>query len=147
MSSPESRYQPPPQTWRRKFECAVLGIGVGMWRQSSFHVHVVSFLLVLILGFTLQVAAWEWVALLFACGLVLVTELINSAMEALAKATTNQYCPHVDRSLKIASGAVLMAAFFAIAIGTIIFAPYLLSLFETSDPTASHFAPVAPMAP
>lgn len=132
MNAPEGRYQPPKQTWLRKFECAFVGIGVGVWRQSSFVVHGVCLLAILILAFALQLEAWRWAALLLASALVLVSELLNSALESLAKATTQQYCPHVDRSLKIASGAVLLAALFAIAIGAIVFWTPMIDLLTPS---------------
>lgn len=124
---PESNlpYQPPRQTWVRKFQCAFHGMVLGMWRQSSFVVHGLAFLVVLGLAAWLGLEPWEWVALLLASALVLVAELFNSALETLAKETTQQYSVHVDRALRIASGAVLLAAIFAAVIGLVVFLPHL----------------------
>ncbi len=99
---------------------------MGVWRQSSFAVHGLCFLVVVAIGASFQIAAWEWIALLLASALVLCTELMNSALESLAKAKTDQYCEHVDRTLKIASGAVLLAALFAVTVGVIVFLPHVL---------------------
>ncbi len=127
MSAPKP-FQPSPRTWLSKFQDAFAGVYHGIAGQSSFLVHGLAFLVVLVLGVVLQIAAWEWVAVLLVSGLVVTLELVNSALENLARAITVNHDSHIDRALKIASAAVLVAAGVAIIIGLIIFGPPLWKL-------------------
>ncbi|MBL8852789.1 MAG: diacylglycerol kinase [Planctomycetaceae bacterium] len=127
MSAP-TPFQPPPRTWLNKFRDAFVGVYLGVAGQSSFLVHGLAFLAVLVLGVVLHIAAWEWAAVLIVSGLVFTLELVNSALENLARSITVNHDLHIDRALKIASAAVLAAAGVAILIGLIIFGPPLWQL-------------------
>jgi diacylglycerol kinase (ATP) len=59
--------------------------------------------------------------LLFTISLVLVTEMINSAIEALVDMVTQQYSPQAKFAKDIAAGAVLIATMNAIIVGAILF--------------------------
>jgi diacylglycerol kinase len=120
MSDP-TPFQPPPRTWLNKFQDAFAGVYLGIVGQSSFLVHGLAFSVVIVLGFVLQIEAWQWAAVLLTSGLVISLELVNSAIENLARATTVQYNAHIDRALKIASAAVLVAAMISIGIGLLVF--------------------------
>jgi diacylglycerol kinase len=88
-------------------------------------VHGAAFLAVVVLGGVLRIEAWQWVAVLLASGLVVTLELVNSALENMARAVTIHHDSNIDRALKIASGAVLVAAGVAVAVGMVVFGPLL----------------------
>lgn len=117
------------RTWKRKFSDAFAGIAIGMRGQSSFAVHGTFLILGIALGCFLQLEAWRWVAFLLTSSLVLCLELINSAIESLAPAITDRIDHRIDCALKIASGAVLVAAIFSVIIGLIVFGPPLWQLW------------------
>lgn len=119
----------PPRTWRAKFRDAFIGVAWGVAGQSSFAVHGVALVAVVLVGLWLGLEPWQWTAVLLASGLVIGLELVNSAIEALAPAVTRQYDPQIDRCLKIASGAVLVAACCAVIVGLIVFLPLLRAKF------------------
>ncbi len=108
--------------WIRKFANAFHGIYLGVVGQSSFLFHATAAVVVLSLAYLLSCQAWQWCVLGLCIGLVLSLELINSALESLAKGVCHEHNEHVGRALDIASGAVLLASIVAAAIGLAIFA-------------------------
>lgn len=112
--------------WYNKFANALQGIRLGIVGQSSFHVHLTLAVATLGLAYVLRCEAWQWCVLGLCIGLVLSLELINSALESLAKGLCHEHNEHVGRALDIASGAVLLASCVAAAIGLSIFAMQIL---------------------
>ncbi len=119
----------PPRTWRAKFSDAFIGVAWGVAGQSSFLVHGAACVAVVLAGLWLGLEPWQWTAVILVSGLVVCLEFVNSAIEALAPAVTRQYDPQIDRCLKIASGAVLVAAGVAVVVGLIVFLPLLRAKF------------------
>lgn len=93
---------------------------------SSWWVHLPITVLVLAAAAWFQVATWEWCALLLAIALVVLAEMLNSAVEEMARAITAEYNRHLEVGLNIAAGAVLVSSLLAIVVGLIIFIPHLL---------------------
>ncbi len=67
----------------------------------------------------------EWIALIFAIGFVLVTELLNTAIELIADFISPSENKMIGRIKDIAAGAVLISVWTAVAIGLIILVPYV----------------------
>ena len=107
--------------WIAKFRNAFRGVTFGIEGQSSFCVHLPVASLVVLLAWYLECSLWQWVTLLLCIAFVLVLELMNSAMESLAKGLCDKENQQVGRALDIASGAVLIASLAAALIGSLIF--------------------------
>ena len=124
--SPDSSTKPAaatssPRTWRRKFGDALRGCGVAVRDQRSFWVHLAFALVVPAAGVIAHLQSWQWSALCLCITLVLVAEMLNTALEALAKAVDPDVNPHLRDALDIGSAAVLLAAAGAAAVGGIVF--------------------------
>ena len=117
------------RSWPEKFRDAFLGIGLGIRGQSSFRVHLVAALLVVTGGMVLQVSLIQWCLLVICITLVLMAEMFNSALEALAPVIDPQYNRHLAVALDVGSAAVLLAALGAAIVGAIIFGSRLVALF------------------
>jgi len=110
------------------FKNAFRGVFVFFTKYGGAHakIHLLATILVIALGFVLNIEPIQWVALSFAIGLVLVAEIINSAIEQLVDLL------HPDRNEKagaikdMAAGAVLISAFVAVIIGLWVFGIQLL---------------------
>jgi undecaprenol kinase/diacylglycerol kinase (ATP) len=107
--------------WRRKFGCAFKGVLTGAAGQSSFAVHYLAAVGVIVAAAVLQCEAWQWVALLMCIGSVLSLEYANSALEHLAKGLCNEHNSLVGKALDIMSAAVLVACVTSAIIACIIF--------------------------
>lgn len=83
-------------------------------------------ILVTILGFYLQISKTEWLFQIFAIGLILSIEGLNTAVEKVADFIHPSYHEKIGFIKDIAAGAVLFAAITAILIGLVIYIPYFL---------------------
>jgi diacylglycerol kinase len=101
-----------------------------MKTQTNALVHMVVGLIAVILGFYFCISAMEWVAIVFAIGLVIVAETFNTAMEIDIDLTSPEYHPYARDTKDVAAGAVLVAVFVALIIGCIIFLPKIFALLS-----------------
>lgn len=81
--------------------------------------------LMIIAGFVFKINATEWMFQILAFGLVLAVEGLNTAVEKIADFIHPEYHERIGFIKDIAAGAVFFAAMTAIAIGCIIYFPYL----------------------
>lgn len=125
MARPRSSRPQPPRTWTRrtwfgKFGDAFRGIARAVLGQSSFAVHIPAALGTLALAAILRVSLIEWCVLAGAIGAVLAAEVINTSIEMLAKAVTEDFDPFVRDALDIASAGVMVTVVTAVVIGTLL---------------------------
>jgi diacylglycerol kinase len=116
----------PPRPWRHKFGDAFRGLKLGIRGHSSFSVHFFFAVLVIAGACVLGCSPEQWFILFGCIGMVLTTELFNSALETLVRGLDEQTRRRVGPSLDIAAGAVLLASTTAAIIGTALFATILL---------------------
>ena len=88
-----------------------------MWGHTFFG------LLALYLGFILEISSIEWVLIVFAIGLVIITETLNTAIEIDIDLTSPEFHPYARDTKDVAAAAVLISTVVAVCIGVIIFAP------------------------
>jgi diacylglycerol kinase len=119
--------RPSARTWFRKFADAFRGLWRAVRTQSSFAVHLGMAGGVLVSGAFFGVSAVEWCLLVLAIGLVLMAEIVNTAIESLARAPGSRRHPRFRDALDMASAAVLVAAITAAVIGFVVFGPRLLA--------------------
>lgn len=88
-------------------------------------IHLFFTMLVVLLGFLLQVSKIEWVFLLLSIGGVISLELINSSIENVVDLVTEDFHPLAKKAKDMAAAAVFMFSIVSIIIGLIIFIPRL----------------------
>jgi diacylglycerol kinase len=104
---------------------AVLGLKVAWRQEPHFRAHVIASALVLLAAFYLNVSALELAVLMLACGFVIVTEVLNTALEELCDKFTIEHDPHIGKIKDLAAAAVIVASLFAVIVGLCIFVPYV----------------------
>ena len=114
------------RTWSRKFRDAWIGLGQGIQGQKSFYVHLPMAASVILVACWLQVSIVEFSILLLCIALVLALELVNSSLESISRAITDQYNEYVGKALNIASAAVLLSALLSVLVGLLILGPKLI---------------------
>lgn len=97
--------------------------------ERNFRIHLFITALVLTIGFLVELNWLEWCIVIFAIGLVLVTEVTNSAIEKMIDYLNPAINPSAKIIKDMAAGAVLIAAIIAALIGLIIFLPKIYMLF------------------
>lgn len=111
--------------WSAKFKCALRGLRIALRAEDSFRIHLPAAVAVLVACMWLRVPRGEAALLALLVLLVLGFEMLNTAIERLARAVTNQDSPHIRDALDIASGAVLAASLGAAVVGVAILWPRL----------------------
>jgi undecaprenol kinase/diacylglycerol kinase (ATP) len=82
--------------------------------------------LVSILGVVLKINANEWISLVLIVTIVLILELINTAIETVVDMISLKFHPLAKIAKDVTAGAVLVASIGAIVVGVMIFLPKLL---------------------
>jgi diacylglycerol kinase (ATP) len=80
-------------------------------------------ILMTIAGFYFNITTTEWLFQVFAIGLVMSVEGLNTAVEKVADFIHPEYHERIGFIKDIAAGAVFFAALTAIVIGAIIYVP------------------------
>ncbi|TXE11754.1 diacylglycerol kinase family protein [Seonamhaeicola algicola] len=94
--------------------------------EASIKIQVCITLMVTIAGFFFNISATEWALQCFAIALVMATEGVNTAIEAVADFIHPEHHQKIGIIKDVAAGAVFIAAFFATIIGGIIYLPKIL---------------------
>ena len=117
------------RSWRERLRPACRGIKLGVRGHSRFFVHFFCSALVLAAAIVLHCDLVQWCLLLGCIGMVFITELLNSAIEALFRGLDSENARRAAPCLDIASGAVLLAILTASAIGSVVFLSRLIDMY------------------
>ena len=123
------------------FDYAIRGIVYAIRTQRNMRLHMIAAASVIVLALMLRVSGLELIALLFAIGLVLVAELVNTAVEAAVDLAVETFDPLAAVAKDVAAGAVLVAAITAVAVGYVVFfarlTPDAQSAMETAQTSSA----------
>lgn len=104
--------------------------GRGLWlfikTTHNAWIHIFILIIAIALGIYFKITTIEWMMLVFAAGLVLVSEAFNTAIEIDINLTSPEYHPYAKDTKDVSAGAVLISAVTALVIGILIFWPYLV---------------------
>lgn len=107
------------------FNFAFQGIIYALKTQRNMKIHVAAAAMVLTLSLFFHLTRLELVILIATITLVLVTEMINTAIEAAIDLMTDQYNLFAKIAKNVAAGAVLIAAINALVVAYLLFFQHL----------------------
>lgn len=103
------------------FNYAIEGIIYSVRTQRNMKIHMVIAILVLLACFFFDVTKVELIIVTITITMVIVAEMINTAVEAAIDATTNYYHPLAKIAKNVAAGGVLITALNAVLVGYLVF--------------------------
>lgn len=103
------------------FNNAVNGIISALKTEKNLKVHFILAFLVLFYSLFTNLSKVEFLILMFTISLVIITEMLNTAIENLVDIETSQYHPLAKVAKDVSAGAVFMSALNAIVVAYIIF--------------------------
>lgn len=112
----------------KSFGNAFRGIFFAFKTQHNIWIHSLAIVVVVIAGFIFKLNLLEWGLVVFAIGLVLVSEMINTAIEWLVDLVSPEYQEKAGLIKDVAVGAVLIAVIISVIIGAIVFLPKIIEL-------------------
>jgi diacylglycerol kinase (ATP) len=110
------------------FKPAFKGLAFLLKNEHNFRIHVAATLIVIVLGILFRIRPIEWIAVVLCFGLVISTEIMNTAVEKLVDFVSPQNNEKAGQIKDIAAAAVLVSACIAFIAGLIIFLPYLFRI-------------------
>jgi len=118
------------RSWVRRFGNACRGIKLAIRAEASFFIHLFVTVIVVLAGGVLGISRIEWCLVMLCVAAVLSAELINTAIERLAKAITQEINRDIRDALDMASGAVLVVALAAAGVGIVVLGRPLLQFLS-----------------
>ena len=128
------------------FNYAIEGIIYSIRTQRNMKIHMVATIIVLTATFFYDLSKLELLIITITITLVIVAEMINTAVECAIDATTNFYHPLAKIAKNVSAGAVLVTAINSVLVGYVIFwdrlTPFnrtVMSKLKKSDPDMIFF--------
>lgn len=103
------------------FNYAINGIIVAVKSERNMKIHYLTAVLVLIVSLLFDLSRVEFLFLIFAISLVIITELINTAIEKTIDMVSPEYHKLAEISKDMAAGAVLIAALNSLVVAYVLF--------------------------
>ena len=107
---------------------AINGILSIVKTERNFRIQLGVAVLVIIAATYLEISHNDWVAVGFLIALVLITEGFNSVIEAVCDTISKEFRVNIKYAKDVSAGAVLLSAILSLALGIIIFLPYISDL-------------------
>lgn len=107
----------------RSFGYAFKGVKYAYATQLNFKVHAGATLLAVALGLWLHISTAQWLWIALAITLVIVAEMLNTAIELLTDLASPWWNEKAGRVKDLSAGAVVITAIFAVITGCAIFLP------------------------
>ncbi|MGG9971252.1 diacylglycerol kinase family protein [Ferruginibacter sp. SUN002] len=103
----------------------------GIWqcckKELNFRIHLFMMSIAILLSICFSISKIEWVLIVMCCMSVVVTEMINTALENIGDHINKAFHPTIKIIKDIAAGAVLVSAIGSSIIGCIIFIPKIFN--------------------
>jgi diacylglycerol kinase (ATP) len=94
--------------------------------QPNAWIQLFAAIAIIVVGFLMKISRWEWCWIIVSIALVIITEMLNTALEFLTDLVSPSFHPVAKKVKDVAAGAVLIAAMTSVIIAAIIFLPKLL---------------------
>jgi diacylglycerol kinase len=114
----------------KSFKYAFEGIHYAFKNDQNLLAHILVAFLVINVSMALKVTPFEMGILGLTIMMVIVAEMVNSAIEKMVDLITKEHRQEAKIAKDVSAGMVLLTSFAAAIIGSLIFIPYLLKLFR-----------------
>lgn len=109
---------------------AIQGVFTFFKTQTNAWIHLVAAIVAIVLGFRFNINKSEWLAIVFAIALVVVAEMLNTALEFLTDLVSPSIHPLAKKAKDVGAGAVLIAAITSLIIAMLVFLPKLICSYS-----------------
>jgi undecaprenol kinase len=130
LESRDKRKQLGIMRFLKSFSYSFNGLVYAARNEQSVLVMVTCLVFTLLFGVFFNISLLEWFLVFIAIGLVLGTELLNTAIEATIDLISPSFHPLAKIAKDTASASVFVYSFVAFVIGCLIFVPKLIALVE-----------------
>ncbi len=104
------------EAWKKAFA----GIAYAFKSQRNLKIQLVIAIIVIIIAIIAKFSIGEWIAIMIVTMLVIITEVINTAIEEAVNLCTQKYHPIAKLAKDTAAGAVVLASLTAVIVAILI---------------------------
>ena len=115
------------------FNFAIEGLISSLKNEKHMKVHILAAIIIVILAIIINASKVEILIISLSVSFVLITELINTAVEAIVDLVSPERHPLAKLAKDVAAGAVLVAAINALCVGYLLFYDKLLDIFDGAN--------------
>ncbi|MBP5204084.1 diacylglycerol kinase family protein [bacterium] len=94
--------------------------------ERNFRIDLVVAGIVIVCGFLFKISYSNWIAISLVISMVLISESVNSAIEALCDTISQDYKVNIKYAKDVSAGAVLVSSIVSVITGVIVFLPYII---------------------
>ncbi len=109
----------------QSFVFAFQGVRYTLRTQFNMRVHLSLAILAIAMGIWLDISPVEFAMIFIAITLVIVSEMVNTVIEACVDLVTREYHPLAKVAKDVAAGVVLVNAVLSLIIAAFVFGPHL----------------------
>jgi len=113
----------------RSLYCAGRGLAYVVKSERNFQIELFAAYTVFVLAIWLRIERWEAVALFLTVGLVLILEVLNTALERIVNILKPAMHPWAKVVKDALAAAVFLACLISVWVGIFIFWPYFWGIF------------------
>jgi diacylglycerol kinase (ATP) len=110
-----------PRNFLKPFSTAIGGVVYAFATQKHMRIHLYTVIVIILIGFFMDLRLREMIVLLFMISFVVVAEMFNSAIEAVVDLTNPQYHPLAKFAKDMAAGGVLITTMTAVVVALLLF--------------------------
>ena len=114
----------------RSFKNALRGLATLLRDEHNARIHLFILVIVIISGIFLRISETDWIVILFAAGLVFISECFNTAVENISDLVTLEQNENIKRAKDVSAAGVLISAIISVIVGLIVFLPEIFRLFN-----------------
>ena len=113
----------------KSFTYAFRGLFKTFHEEQNLKIQTFFAVLAVVCGIFFRINRVEWLALILAIGMVLILEIVNSAVERVTDVLKPRINTYVKEIKDIMAAGVMLASITAAAVGLVIFIPHFSALF------------------
>ncbi len=114
----------------RSFKYAFQGLFYVIKTQTNMQIHLFAMIIVFTGGIFFKISLTEWLFIVLAVALVLVSEIVNTSIEEIVNFISPEYHKKAGLIKDLGAAFVLLAAIFSVVVGLIIFLPKIIVLLH-----------------
>lgn len=108
---------------------SLAGLKYAYTNEQSLLIHIILCIVVVFAGIYFKISGMQWVIVLFAAAIIVVAELLNTAIEATVDLITEEFHPLAKVAKDCASAAVFFISIVAGCVWLYVFIPMIIKLF------------------
>ena len=99
--------------------------------EHNARIHVAILVIAIVIGVLLKITPAEWIAIAIVSGMVLISELVNSAIENLADIIEPEWNSRIKLIKDYSAAAVLVSSVISAITGGVIFLPRIFLIIKS----------------